>query len=83
MDAKGVYTRKKGPDRDTNNALLARHIDRNKVAGARTAEFQQVLPSLSRSEIQVLVRELAADQAIHKQGATRAAGWYSGPPTAD
>jgi len=31
----------------------------------------------------VLVRELAADQAIHKQGATRAAGWYSGPPTAD
>ena len=83
MDAKGVYTRKKGLDRDTNKALLVRHIDRNKVAGARMAEFQQVLPSLSRSEIQVLVRELAADQAIHKQGVTRAARWYPGPPLAD
>ena len=83
MDAKGVYTRKKGLDRDTNKALLVRHIDRNKVAGARMAEFQQVLPSLSRSEIQVLVRELAADQAIHKQGVTRAARWYPGPPPAD
>ena len=83
MGAKGVYTRKKGLDRDTNKALLVRHIARNKVAGARMAEFQQVLPSLSRSEIQVLVRELAADQAIHKRGVTRAARWYPGPPPAD
>lgn len=47
------------------------------------AEFQQVLPSLSRSEIKVLVRELAADEAIHKQGVTRAARWYPGSPPAD
>jgi len=81
--AKGVYTRRLGLDRDTNKALLVRHIDRNKVAGARMAEFQQVLPSLSRSEIQVLVRELAADQTVHKQGVTRGARWYLGPPPAD
>lgn len=83
MVAKGVYTRKLGLDRDTNKALLVRHIDRNNVAGGRMAEIQQVLPSLSRSEIQVQVRDLAADQAIHKQGITRVARWYPGPPPAN
>ena len=59
--------------------LLRRHIERNKAVGARMEEFRQVLPALTRSEIQVLVRELAAEQAIHKRGVTRAARWYPGP----
>jgi ATP-dependent DNA helicase RecG len=78
-----VYTRKKGLDRDTNKALLLRHIERNKKVGARMEEFRQVLPALARSEIQVLLRELAAEQAIHKQGVTRAARWYPGAPPPD
>jgi hypothetical protein len=51
--------------------------------GARMEEFRQVLPALARSEIQVLLRELAAEQAIHKQGVTRAARWYPGAPPPD
>jgi ATP-dependent DNA helicase RecG len=83
MGAKGVYTRKLGLDRDTNKALLRRHIERNKVAGARMEEFRQVLPALARSEIQVLLRELVAEQAVHKRGVTRAARYHPGPPPAD
>jgi ATP-dependent DNA helicase RecG len=83
LGAKGVYTRKKGLDRDTNKALLCRHIDHNRLTGARMEEFRQVLPNLARSEIQVLLRELVADRAVHKQGVTRAARWFSGPAPAD
>jgi ATP-dependent DNA helicase RecG len=83
MGAKGVYSRKLGLDRETNKALLRRHIERNKAKGARMEEFRQVLPALVRSEIQVLLRELAVEQVIHKQGVTRAARWYPGPPPHD
>jgi ATP-dependent DNA helicase RecG len=83
IGAKGVYTRKLGLDRDTNKELLRRHIERNKAVGARMQEFRQVLPSLARSEIQVLLRELVAEQAVHKRGVTRAARYHLGPPPAD
>ena len=63
--------------------LLRRHIERNKAVGARMQEFRQVLPSLARSEIQVLLRELVAEQAVHKRGVTRAARYHLGPPPAD
>ena len=83
LGAKGVYTRKLGLDRDTNKALLRRHVERNQAVGARMEEFRQVLPALARSEIQVLLRELVAEQAIHKRGVTRAARYYPGTPPAD
>jgi len=37
LGAKGVYTRKKGLGRETNQALLLQHIQRNAAAGARMA----------------------------------------------
>jgi ATP-dependent DNA helicase RecG len=79
LGAKGEYTRKKGLDRDTNKALLLRHVDRNAQTGARMDEFRQVLPSLARSEIQVLLRELASQGLVHVAGRTRAAVWLPGP----
>ena len=52
----GVHTRIVGLDRDTNKELILTHIQKNR--GTRFNELQQVLPSLSRGEVQVLMREL-------------------------
>ncbi len=79
LGAKGVYTRKKGLDRDTNKALLLRHIERNAADGSRMAEFKQVLPALGRGQIQALVQELADDGQVHFVGRTKAARWFPGP----
>ena len=78
LGAKGVYTRKKGLDRDTNKALLLKHIQDNKSTGAQMGELRQVLPALARSQIQVLLRELRKEQAIHITGVTNGARWYPG-----
>ena len=63
-----------GLDRDTNKQLLLKHIREND--GASMKEFQQVLPSLSRSQIQVLIRELKQEKRIRIVGLTRGAKWY-------
>ena len=76
---KGAYTRKKGLDRETNKILLLKHIQDNQVVGSKMAEFRQVLPSHSRSQIQVLLRELVRENKIHVHGKTQAALWYPGP----
>lgn len=78
LGGKGVYTRKKGLDRETNKALLLKHIQDNAASGAQMEEFRQVLPALGRSQIQVLLRELRAEHAIHNVGVTRAARWFPG-----
>jgi ATP-dependent DNA helicase RecG len=83
MGAKGVYTRKKGLDRSTNKALLLQHIRNNAAQGSKMKEFIQVLPALPRSQIQVLLRELAADQAAHIIGIKNGARWFPGPRAAD
>ena len=76
LGGKGVYTRKKGLDRGTNKALLLKHIQDNAKSGAQMEEFRQVLPALSRSQIQVLLRELRREGSIHSVGLTKAARWY-------
>ncbi|MEI6388826.1 MAG: ATP-binding protein [Spirochaetota bacterium] len=77
----GIYTRKKGLDRETNKELLFKHIKES--SGARMEEFRQVLPFLERSQIQVLLRELSEEGRIHHHGATRAARWYPGADSGD
>lgn len=79
----GVYTRKRGLDRETNKALLFKHIQDNQATGARMEELRQVLPALSRSQIQVLLRELVKQNNVHVHGATRAARWYPGKKQPD
>ncbi len=75
---KGVYTRKKGLDRDTNKALLLKHIKSNKADGCRFQEFMQVLPALSVDEIKALLKEMKKDNQIHVVGRTRGARWFPG-----
>jgi ATP-dependent DNA helicase RecG len=80
---RGTYTRRKGLDRSANKALLLKHIQDSVPDGARMEELRQVLPALNRSQIQVLLRELADQRVIHVEGHTRAARWHSGQKQPD
>jgi ATP-dependent DNA helicase RecG len=79
FDKKGTYTRKKGLDRETNKTLLLKHIQENKDNGSPLSELMQVLPALSRSQIQALLRELKIAGNICNTGKTKAALWYPAP----
>jgi len=78
LGEKGVYTRQRGLDRETNKALLEQHIRENAEDGSPLRELQQVLPALSRGQLQVLLSELRAEGRVHCVGRTRGARWYPG-----
>ena len=81
LGKKGVYTRARGLDRDTNKALLLKHVERTQREGSQFQEFGQVLPALSRHQIASLIREMQRAGQIHCVGRTRAGRWYPGPAT--
>jgi ATP-dependent DNA helicase RecG len=81
VDRKGVYTRKRGLDRETNKQLLLKHIKENRDSGSRLKELMQVLPALTMPQVQTLLRELKSEGKIYIVGSTRAALWYPGPET--
>jgi len=72
----GVYTRKKGLDRETNKALLLKHIKRKKKTGTRLEELMQVLPAQTHHQVQSLLRELKKEKMVNVVGKTRGALWY-------
>ena len=76
VNRKGVYTRKRGLDRETNKQLLLKHIKENRDSGSRLKELMQVLPALSNDQVKKLIAELKKEGKIYKIGATRAALWY-------
>lgn len=73
----GIHTRVVGLDRDTNKELILKHIRKNGGKGTPFKEFEQVLPSYSRGQIKVLVRELRQSDLIYYIGKTSAARWFS------
>lgn len=73
---KGVYTRKRGLDRETNKQLLLKHIKDNRKTGSRLKELRDVLPTLSKDQVQTLLREMKQDDLIICEGRTNAARWY-------
>ena len=74
----GTYTRVRGLDRETNKELLLKHIQENRNEGSPLKELVQVLPALSRVQVQKLLQDLRTKEQIHKVGNTRAARWYPG-----
>ena len=76
LGEKGVYTRKRGLDRETNKRLLLQHIDDNGEEGAPFQELMQVLPALTRNQVQTLLRELKAEGEIENRGRTKGARWH-------
>lgn len=63
----------------TNKSLLLRHIEESTQSGTPLGELQEVLPSLSRYQVQTLRRELKREDSVEVRGATRAARWFPVP----
>jgi ATP-dependent DNA helicase RecG len=80
LGRKGEYTRKRGLDRNTNKQLLLKHIRDSAKEGSRLDELLQVLPDLSRNQVQKLIQVLKSEQLVHNEGRTSGARWYPGPP---
>jgi len=79
LGKKGAYTRRKGLDRETNKALLLKHIQDDQAEGSQLRDLAQVLPALSHRQVQGLLRELRSEGRIHSVGRTNAGRWYPGP----
>jgi len=73
----GIYTRRRGLDREQNKALLLKHLQDAFPEGCAMAEFQQVVPALDRRAIQVLLEELRGKDLVRLQGRTRNARWFA------
>jgi predicted HTH transcriptional regulator len=76
----GAHTRRKGLDHETNKSLLLRHIDDSTAAGATLDELQEILPGLSRDQVQTLLRELKPEGRVELHGVTKAARWFPAGP---
>lgn len=79
---RGAYTRKRGLDHETNKALLLRHIQENNAEGSPLSDLMQVLPNLSRRQVQSLLQELRGDDRVHNRGRTSHSRWYEGAKVA-
>lgn len=75
IGARGVYTRKRGLDHETNKALLEQHLRLQGEEGAPLSELRQVLPSESESSIQRMLSELRSERRIFLRGQRRWARW--------
>jgi len=76
IGAKGTYTRVRGLDHETNKSLLEQHLRHQGGNGAQLAELRQVLPSLSESAVQRLLKELQDQQRVELKGQRRWARWF-------
>lgn len=74
----GMYTRKRGLDKETNKELLFKHLRANAKNGSKFNELQQVLPFLSRSQVQKLLIELKSENKTYVEGKTSASIWFPG-----
>jgi ATP-dependent DNA helicase RecG len=74
----GTYTRKRGLDRETQKALLLKHLEDSRAEGSRLQELNDVLPFASRRQVQKMLGELQTEGKAHHLGQTRAARWYVG-----
>ena len=75
MGAAGKHTRKLGLDRETNKALLLKHLLKQGEQGAPLSELRQVLPALSSNAVQLLLHELKEEQRVFLVGQRRWARW--------
>jgi len=75
----GAYTRRKGLDRETHKELLVKHLQEN-PGGRPLAEMHQVLPQLSRRQVQDLLQELRSEERVNLSGQRRWARWSATEP---
>jgi ATP-dependent DNA helicase RecG len=75
LGSRGVYTREKGLDRETNKALLEQHLRGQGELGSPLSELRQVLPSESGRGVQRLLDELRGEGRVALRGQRRWARW--------
>ena len=63
---KGVYTRKRGLDREANKTLIIKHLDTFRRAGIK--ELEEALPRLTRAQIHSLLRDLRKEERVRRVG---------------
>lgn len=73
----GVYTRRRGLDREEHKALLLKHLRGVGKAGSPISELEQVLPSVSRSHLKRLLDEMRSEGKITLKGERRWARWVA------
>lgn len=73
----GTYTRKRGLDRETQKELLLRHLRDRREVGSPLSELSQVLPEISRGQLQYLLGELRDEGRAQMRGRSRGARWYA------
>jgi ATP-dependent DNA helicase RecG len=66
-----------GLDKDTHKELLLKHMRKKGENGTPFKELEQVLPSHSRNQIKVLMRELQQAGLIYAVGKTSSARWFA------
>lgn len=81
LGEKGTYTRRAGLDKNTHKELLYKHIKDNQKDGSQFNELSQVLPMLSRDQLQSLLKELKKEGIIQSVGKTSSARWYPNSKT--
>lgn len=72
----GVYTRRRGLDREQNKELLLRHLRDHEATGCPMSELQQVLPAQSRAQLKRLLDELRREGLVRLEGERRWARWF-------
>ena len=74
LGARGIHTRRRGLDHETNKALIEKHLRQHE--GAPLSELKQVLPALSESAIKRLLAEMKVDGRVRVNGQRRWARWH-------
>jgi ATP-dependent DNA helicase RecG len=78
LGEKGVHTRKRGLDRETEKELLIKHLKLVGAEGAPMRELLQVLKDRSRGYVRSLMNELRDEQRARNSGPTKAGRWFLG-----
>lgn len=65
-------------ERGTQKATLLRHITENEISGSKLEELLELLPSLSRRQVQELLKEMKSDGQIYSAGKGAGGRWYPG-----
>lgn len=80
------YTGKRMPaslhrevERAAHKAALLEYMVENRAVGSQLSELMKLLPSLSRRQVQELLKELQSEGRTHPIGRTRTVRWYPGP----
>ena len=72
----GAYTRRQGLERETNKALLLKHIKHQNETGASFKEFTQVLPALTSGQIKGLLNDIKQEGSAYSVGRGKSAKWF-------